>query len=188
MKVSLNLASRPFGRNRLFYVSSAAAGAALVLCALAMIAAFVRSYRRSPELVRQTDQYRRQLMDLARRQVELEATLRRPENALVLLRSGFLNELLYRKGISWTRTFADLEKLMPPRVRLISIRPQVNADNQVSLDMLVGAETREAFVEFLKGLEGSALFHSPVLHGDNPPTENQPLFRFRLSVIYDQKL
>lgn len=188
MKVSLNLATHPFGRNRLFYTTSGAAGVMLVAGALLMIGTSLRSYQRSPELVRQTEQYRRQLTELAKKQAELETVLRRPENAVVLERSAFLNELLYRKGISWTKTFADLEELMPPRVRLISIRPQLNVDNQVSLEMDVGTETREGFVEFLKGIEGSALFRSPVLHGDSPPTENQPLFRFRLSVTYDQKL
>jgi hypothetical protein len=52
----------------------------------------------------------------------------------------------------------------------------------------VGTEKREDFIEFLKGLEGSALFHDPILHGDAPPSENQPLYRFRVSVTYDQKL
>ena len=188
MRVSLNLASRPFGRNRLFHVAVSAAGIALVLGAVFMTVLVIRSFRRSPELDRQADQYRRQLGELARKQNELEAILRKPENAVVLERSIFLNELLYRKGISWTRTFADLEKLMPPRVRLISVRPQVTPDNEVSLEMQVGTETREAFVEFLRGIESSELFHSPSLYGDAPPTENQPLFRFRVSVIYDQKL
>jgi type IV pilus assembly protein PilN len=188
MKVSLNLATHPFGRNRLFYVVSGLAAAVLLGCALFMISIFIHSYRASPELVRRTETYRNQLAALTQKQAELEAILHRPENSLVLIRSMFLNQLLYRKGISWTRTFADLEQLMPPRVRLISIRPQINPDNQVGLEMQVGAETREAFIEFLKGLESSALFHDPVLHGDTPPTENQPLYRFRVSVVYDQKL
>ena len=188
MRTELNLASHPFGRNRLFYLASAVLGAALVAAALFMVVVFARSYRRSPELDRRIEGYRRQLGVLAQKQALLDGVLRKPENAIVLEQSLFLNELLYRKGISWTRTFSDLEKLMPPRVRLITIRPQVNADNEVALDMQVGTESREAFVEFLRGLEGAAQFRSPVLHGDAPPTENQPLFRFRLTVIYDQKL
>ncbi len=188
MRVNLNLATRPFGRDRLFYVTSGAAGAALLAAALVMIGVFVHSYRRSPEVDRRIESYRRELGRLAQQQSMLESVLRKPENAVVLERSLFLNDLLYRKGISWTRTFADLEKLMPPRVRLISIRPQINNDNQVSLDMQVGAENREAFIEFLKGLEGSSQFREPMLHGDAPPTENQPLYRFRLTVLYDQKL
>src|SRR5262249_45805804 len=160
----------------------------LLAGALFMVGTFVRSYRRSPELVRQAEDYRRHLVELAKKQTDLESVLRRPENAVVLERSAFLNQLLYRKAISWTKTFSDLEKLMPPRVRLINIRPQINPQNQVSLDMEVGAESREAFIEFLKEIEGSSLFRAPELHGDSPPTENQPLFRVRLSVIYDQKL
>lgn len=188
MRTKLNLATHPFGRNRLFYLASGVLGAALVAAALFMVVVFARSYRRSPELDRRIQDYRRQLGVLAQKQAQLDGVLRKPENAIVLEQSLFLNELLYRKGISWTRTFSDLEKLLPPRVRLISIRPQVNADNEVALDMQVGTENREAFVEFLRGLEGAAQFRSPVLHGDAPPTENQPLYRFRLTVIYDQKL
>ncbi len=188
MRVSLNLASRPFGQDRLFYTASTAAGLLLTAAAVLMVLLFVRSYRRSPETARQETEARRQLSALAQRQAGLEIILRKPENAVVLERSIFLNELLHRKGISWTRTFADLEQLMPPRVRLISIRPQVTPDNEVSLDMQIGTETREGFVEFLRGIEGSSLFREPLLHSDSPPGENQPLYRFRVSVIYDQKL
>ena len=46
-------------------------------------------------------------------QARQDAILRQPENAEVLERSLFLNALLYRKGISWTRIFADLEKSFP---------------------------------------------------------------------------
>jgi len=188
MRVSLNLATHPFGRDRLFYAISATLAALLLAAAVLMVGVFARSYRRSPELDRRVGEYRRELASLAQRQAQLEGVLRQPENAAVLERSLFLNELLYRKGISWTRTFADLEELMPPRVRLISIRPQVNAENEVILDMQLGTETREGFIEFLKGLEGSQQFRAPLLHGDAPPTDNQPLFRFRLTVLYDQKL
>ncbi len=188
MRVQLNLAARPFRRDRLFYISVIVLGTGLLAAAALLVTAFTGTYRRSPELAQKTAEYRRQLEALARRQTTAETVLRQPENAAVLERSIFLNELLFRKGISWTRTFADLEELLPPRVRLIAIRPQLNPDHEVSLDMDVGAETREAFIELLRGLEGSELFRSPVLHADSPPTENQPLFRFRLSVVYDQKL
>jgi len=188
MRVSLNLARKPFGRNRMFYALSGAAGLVLVTTAVVMAVLFVRSFSRSPELTRESDAYRRQLSDLARKQNELETVLRRPENAPVLHRSVFLNQLLYRKAVSWTRTFADLEKVMPPRVRLVAVRPWLDADNRINLEMHVGAESREAFVEFLKGIEDSELFESPEVQSDSPPTENQPLYRYRMRVVYDQKL
>jgi type IV pilus assembly protein PilN len=188
MRVSLNLATHPFGRNRFFYAVSAVAGAVLAAVAVFLVVTFVQSYRVSPELARQQDQHRQQLAALAQRQAKLEAVLREPQNAAVLERSLFLNDLLFRKAISWTRTFADLEQLLPPRVRLISVRPQITPEHGVSLDMQIGSETREGFIDFLKGLEGSELFHSPMLHGDSPPTDNLPLYRFRVTVMYEQQL
>ena len=89
-------------------------------------------------------------------QANLDAVLRRPENAEVLERSVFLNALLYRKGISWTRIFADLEKIMPPNVRVMNIRPFVNEENQVTLDMTVGAEDPGSGHRFSQGARNIA--------------------------------
>ena len=65
--------------------------------------------------------------------IRLESVLRQPENAEVLERNLFLNSLLYAKGISWTRLFDDLEKVMPHNVRLVSIRPQATGQNEILL-------------------------------------------------------
>jgi len=43
----------------------------------------------------------------------MDAVLHQPENASVLERSVFLNDLIYHKAISWSRMFADLEKTAP---------------------------------------------------------------------------
>ncbi len=40
----------------------------------------------------------------------------------MLERSLFLNTLIERKAISWTKIFADLEKVLPYNVRLVSVR------------------------------------------------------------------
>ena len=42
----------------------------------------------------------------------MENVLRQPQNAEVLDRSVFLNDLLMRKGVSWTRIFSDLENVL----------------------------------------------------------------------------
>jgi type IV pilus assembly protein PilN len=121
-------------------------------------------------------------------QGRLDAVLRRPENAEVLERSLFLNELLSRKGISWTRIFADLEKVIPYNVRVISIRPSANAQNQITLEMMVGADSPGPVIQLLKALEDSPLFGAAYLHSGMPPSQTEPLFRYRVSVNYAQKL
>jgi len=100
----------------------------------------------------------------------------------------FLNELLVRKGISWTRVFADLEKTLPPNVRIIQIRPQVDVNNKIFLTMIVGADTPAQITGFLEKLEASDVFGATTVYNTTPPSQTDPLFRCNMSVKYDQKL
>jgi type IV pilus assembly protein PilN len=184
----LNLASHPFGRNRLFWVSCGLAAALLAAAAVWMLAVYFQTHEPPPELVQGETQLRAELVRLAQEESQARRTLEDPANAVVLERSQFLNELLYRKGISWTRTFADLEKVLPPRVLMVQIRPEITLDNKIRLDMQVGAESWQDFIEFVKELESSDLFGSASLEGYSPPSDNQPLYRYQVTVSYDQRL
>jgi type IV pilus assembly protein PilN len=74
-------------------------------------------------------------------------------------------------------------------VRIIQVRlPQINTRNQVSLDMTVGAMEPGAVIVFMKKLEASPLFGPATLHTSAPPSQNEPLYRYRISVDYAQKL
>ena len=135
------------------------------------------------------DHLNAQLKGMAAEQAKLDATLRQPANAEVLERSLLLNTLLERKSISWTRIFSDLEGVMPGDVRLISVRlPQINSRNEVLLDMVVGAKEPRPVIEFLRRLEESPRFGAIEGHSSLPPSQNEPLYRYRVSVNYAQKL
>ena len=187
-QVAINLASEPFERTRPMLVASAVAAVFLVALLALLIALSVNESGQAAEL-RQTLaglEARRRSLDAE--QAHLEAVLRRPENAEVLARSQFLNNLLYAKGISWTRLFDDLEKVMPFNVRLISIRPQAGAQNDILLDMVVGADSAEPVVQLLTRLENSPVFGATLIHNRWPPTQSEPLLRYRVSVNHVQKL
>ena len=188
MKIPINLASQPFRRDRPMVVASVVVGVLLAgtLAAQGSLALADRS--QLAETRRHIVQLNRQIQKATTDQARLDAILRQPDNAEVLERSIFLNALLYRKGINWTRIFSDLEKTLPHNVRVISIRPSVNARNEITLDMNVGAETPEPAIELLKALEGSPLFGSAYLHSSLPPSQTEPLYRYRVSVNYAQKL
>ncbi len=188
MRITLNLATQPFGRARLFWLLSGISAVVLAAAAAWLLTQYFQANEIPPELLVQERQLRSDLSDLSASERRLRATLEEPANGDVLERSLFLNELLYRKGISWTRTFADLEKILPPRVQMFQIRPRVESDHKVLLEMQVGAETPKDFIELLKALESSEAFGAADLRGNSPPTENQPLFRYQLMVSYDQQL
>ena len=135
------------------------------------------------------DRLTAQLRTINAEQAKLDDTLRQPANAEVLQRSVLLNTLVERKSVSWTRIFADLEGVMPHNVRLIQVRlPQINSRNEVLLDMVVGAQSPEPVIDFLKRLQVSPLFGPATVSSSQPPSQNEPLYRYRVSVEYGQKL
>ena len=188
MRFPINLASQPFQRNRAMLAASTAVAVlmTLVLALLIYLAIDDRNQmRETREAIEKTE---KQLSTLGAEQAKLEAAIRKPENAEVFERSILLNTLLSRKGISWTRLFADLEEVLPHNVRLVSVRPQVNARNAIVLDMVVGAQSPEPVIDLLKRLENSKLFSSAAMASSLPPSQTDPLFRYRVSVNYAQKL
>ncbi len=184
----LNLASEPFRRDRPILVASALT-AALMLGVLSLLVALIFEQRGlAADSRQQLASLDAQLRQAAAEQARLEALLREPANAEVLDRSVLFNALILRKSISWTQLFSDLEKVMPGNVRLITVRPFLAADNSVQLDMVVGSQSPDPVIELLKRLERSPVFGATSLLSSSPPTQNEPLYRYRVSVSYAQKL
>ncbi len=184
----LNLASEPFRRDRPILVASALT-AALMLGVLSLLVALIFEQRGlAADSRQQLASLDAQLRQAAAEQARLEALLREPANAEVLDRSVLFNALILRKSISWTLLFSDLEKVMPGNVRLITVRPFLAADNSVQLDMVVGSQSPDPVIELLKRLERSPVFGATSLLSSSPPTQNEPLYRYRVSVSYAQKL
>jgi type IV pilus assembly protein PilN len=188
MRISINLASQPFRRDRAMIVASGAV-AVMLLASLGVLISLAISDRNQVADVRQDiGRLNRLIRENTQLQADNEAVLRLPANAEVLERSVFLNVLLYRKGISWTRLLSDLEKVMPPNVRVLNIRPYVSGKTQVTLDLTVGAENPDSVGPLFTALESSPLFGGLFQQTFQPPTQAEPLYRYRITVNYAQKL
>ncbi|HTT63091.1 MAG TPA: hypothetical protein VMG35_14655 [Bryobacteraceae bacterium] len=188
MRIPINLASQPFRRDRAVLVASGAVGVLLVLLLAFLVSLNSLENSKVADTRQEIARLESQIHSVTAQQGREDAILRKPENAEVLERSIFLNALLYRKGISWTRIFADLEKVVPYNVRIMAIRPSVVGPNRVSLDMQVGSETPMAVIDLLKNLESSPSFGAVYSHSLLPPTQTDKLYRCRVSVNYVQKL
>ena len=187
--IPINLASDPFRRDRPLLVASALLVGILLATLIVQVGAIIASRGQAANTRTMLDRLNGQLAKIKGEQAKLDATLSRPENAEVLERSQFLNTLIERKAISWTKIFADLEKVVPYNVRLVSVKlPQVNAENQVQLDMFVGAESFAPVLEFLKRLETSPQFGPTSVISSVPPSQTEKLWKYRVSVSYAQKL
>jgi hypothetical protein len=187
MKIPINLASQPFRRDRAMLAASIAV-TVLLLCTLGVLISLALADRTQmadvPAVIaRVNDRVRAGYVE----QAQLDAVLRKPENAEVLERSVFLNELLVRKGISWTRIFADLEAVLPHNVRIVQIHPSVDAHNRIMLDMQVASESPEPVIELMRKM-AKPPFAKPEPKLQQGPTQAEPLYRFRVSVDYGQNL
>jgi Tfp pilus assembly protein PilN len=188
MRIPVNLAREPFRRDRPMLIGSALAGLLLLGTLGLLISMIVTENRESQEAKIALDRVNRQLANVHREQAKLDAAMRLPGNEIVLDRSVFINQLIKRKAISWTRIFADLEKVLPPNVRILAVRPAVNAQDQVFLDLTVAADAPEPVISFIIKLEESDVFGSTAVSTIVPPTQTDPFYRYRLSVNYAQKL
>ncbi len=187
--IPVNLASHPFRRTRAALVGGIVAGIALAVLLMIQATYIMGQRNQAADTRNAIDNLNAQLNVIAREQSGINATLRRPENAAALEESVFLNELIQRKAISWTKLFSDLEKVTPLDVRLISVRlPTIDAQNRVMLDMVVGADQPGPILEFLKHLESSPVFGSTSVMNSMPPGQNEHLYRYRVTVSYAQQL
>jgi hypothetical protein len=189
VKIPVNLSSDPFRRDRSMLVASGTCGVLLTALLGVLVFLVVGERSRAKEARVTVDRLNSEVRSISAEQARLDATLRQPANAEVLQRSLLLNTLVERKSISWTRIFADLEGVTPYNVKIIQVRlPQINSHNEVTLDMIIGAQEPLPVFEFLKRLETSPLFGPTTVHASQPPTQNEPLYRYRVCVDYAQKL
>jgi hypothetical protein len=190
----INIASQPFRRERAQNAALAAGGVLLACSLLLLVSLIVHSRGQARHLRRIINSQKAQLTSLQRAQAQYSTVLGKPGNAEVFAQSVLLNELIARRAVSWTRVFEDLGTVLPSNMRLLSIQlPQVNAENgtgrnRVRLDMWVGTEQPASVIGLLKKLEGSALFGDASVMTQAPPTQNDPLYKYRLTVAYAQQL
>jgi type IV pilus assembly protein PilN len=188
MKIPINLASEPFRRDRAMFVASVTVGILLVFSLGALVTLANADNAQLADLRKEVSHLHSQIAAAGKQQADFEAVIRKPENAQVLELSVFLNTLLSRKGISWTRILADLEKTMPANVKMLNIQPYVTGRNQISLSLQVGAEGPESVILFYKALESSDVFGGVTQNIYQPPSQAEPLYRYRFTVNYAQKL
>jgi len=188
MKIPINLASQPFRRDRAILAASVMVCVILVLTLGALAYLYNLDRVQGAAVQVEVARLNRQVDRAKKQQAQLDGILRKPENAVVLETSAFLNELIYRKAISWSQLFNDLEGTIPYNVKLTALVPSLNPENKVVLDITVSSDKPGGIIDFAMALERSAVFHNVALHNTQPPSQSEPFYTARVTVSYAQKL
>ena len=175
MRVTINLATTPVENNRRFLAFLVIFGGAVVILSGILAVRGYGEWRANRWVERDIAQLSTQLRELSAGQQRYEEFLHRPQVSPVLERAAYLNSLIQRKSISWTRIFMELERQLPDRVYLVSITPTVTKDNQLELKLSVAGESTAEIIRFLKTLEASPEFSEIELqterHATGPGTQ-----------------
>ncbi len=163
MRLDINLATRPYEDAREFWARWGLGVGLLAALTLVLLVFAVRGWSNAGRDRHNIAQLQKQIDELDKERTEDQAVLDMPVNRSTRDQSQFLNGLIQRKAFSWTRVFEDLEPVMPPNLHVVSLRPELNEQNQMQLDMHVAADTRAAAVELVHRMEGSKHFQGAQL-------------------------
>src|ERR1700756_4842007 len=155
MRIDINLASQPYEDARQFWMRWGTALGILGLLTLVLLVLDITGWLGAHKDRVVMAQTRALIADRDRTRAEADRVLNQPENRTTRDQSRFLNELIERKAFSWTRVLENLEKVMPPRVHLVSISPQLDEDNELALKMTVAGDSRERAIELARRMEES---------------------------------
>jgi len=159
MRVDINLATQPYEDARRFWLRWGGALVALGILTLLLLIMTVNGWigaRKDRQLIRQ---YQEQSAARDKEKADAQALLNLPQNSSTRDRSQFLNDLFQRKAFSWTKAFEDLERVMPPRLHVVSIHPELAPDNELEIKLIVAGDSREHALDLVSKMEASQHFH-----------------------------
>ncbi len=167
MRFTINLASQPYEAARQFRQRIGAVVAALALVAVTLVGYIVYQRVQSRTINQQLSEAHREIDSLNREEAQARAILNKPENRDVAETSEFLNQLFSRKALSWTRVFAEMERIMPPDLHVVSMKPEYNKTNDLTLHVVVATGSRGRAVELVRRMEKSNHFRQAEIVAEN---------------------
>ena len=174
MRFNINLATHPYEDAGSFYRRWATGLAVLALATLVLIAVAVHEWMSTRSITKQIAGIQKQIDQLDDTRNQAQAILNRPENQGTRRRSTFVNGLIEIKSFSWTQVLADMERLIPTRVQLVSIKPELDKEDQIQVTITAVGDSYEKGVELLRNLEKSRYFREPRLKQVDTSSPNSP--------------
>jgi type IV pilus assembly protein PilN len=170
MRISVNLANRPFVELRPLFARLRLAMGLLAVLAVGLGFALHSLNAKARVAQSQMDALKGKTQEFQHERLVNEARMHQPQNMAVLERSQYLNAVFAQKSFSWTAVMMDLEKVLPTGVQVTSIEPQITKEGDVTIRLRVSGD-RERAVQLVRNLETSQRFLSPRLASEQAQTQ-----------------
>jgi type IV pilus assembly protein PilN len=187
MRLDINLATNVYEDSRQFWIRWGIALGLLSIVTLGLLTLAITGFWEARQDRSKISELESKIAERDKERADAEALLNRPENRVIRDKSQYLNDLIARKAFSWTKAFEDLERVMPSKIHLVSIQPQLNDDNQLVIKMVVAGESSEKAIELVKRMEDSKHFRETRIGSQGPATV-QPgstdTVQFQIDALY----
>lgn len=188
MRLNINLATQPYEDARLFWKRWGAGLAGLGLVTLVLLYFTVAGWLAARQDRTLIDKAEQQIAARDLERSKAQATLNAPQNQTTRDQSAFLNDLFERKALSWTQLFEELERVMPARLHVVSITPEITPDKQLKIKLLVAGDSRDGALELVRKMESSPRFRQTQIVSEQQSDQNskspQDLVQFQISALY----
>jgi len=185
MRLDINLATQPYEDARQFWLRWGTGLTAVAIVTLALMTITITGWFNARRDHAKISELRAEIAQRDRTRQQAEAFLNQPENRTTRDQSQFINALIERKSLSWTYVLEDLEKVMPSRVHLVSIHPELDEQNQLTLKMVVAGDSRDKAFELAHRMEESRHFAQTYIESEDKAQPGSPdTVQFDINGIY----
>ena len=163
--LELNLATRPFRNNAPVWIGLLVAIAGAAGATFLTVSTWLERRAEVGSLEASLTGADRDTSDLGQRLELAEKAIANFDEKVLTRQATLANEVLSRRGLSWTRLFNQLESLQPYEVKMIEIRPAYTIgdaargaertgefEGTVRINVEARAQSLEAFLEFQRAL------------------------------------
>ncbi|HXI04110.1 MAG TPA: hypothetical protein VNI57_13125, partial [Candidatus Saccharimonadales bacterium] len=184
-RFSINLATRPFRNNTVYWVGLVLCVAGLSFFTWLNLNLYERSGRETEHWEEVMEGHRTALLALDKEVRTMKSAVADIDLEAFGERSEFANKIIMSRLFSWTSLFDRLEQIQPPKVRLRSIRPSITKTGvEIGVDGLT--PDPKALLEFEDALMKSKYFNYVYPHLESEQVKKGEL-NFSLSFGYDDE-
>jgi type IV pilus assembly protein PilN len=187
VRLNINLATKPYQDVPRVLLQWGGLVLLLAVCTVALAWTAASAWRESHTVNAKINGLESEIAALDKQRNQAIEILKLPQNSSVVDDSKFLNGLIARKSFSWTRVFMQLEEIMPPRLHVVSILPELQPKtNTVEVHLTVAGTSRESAVELVKRLERSPSFRDARIteEAETHEKDNADTVKFQLNAVY----
>ena len=165
MRITLNLASRPFADAGPAIHRLRIALGVLAVIALALGLGLHALDNQAKQARAREHSLDDKIAALNHKRQGYQNLMQQPDNARLLKQSQALNKLFDEKSFSWTLTMEDLETTLPAGVQVATLEPVLDKNDNMTMHLRV-LGPRDKAIDFVRNLEHARRFRKSRIVGE----------------------